>query len=123
MGDFNSVPNPSIDKLHNNTPSQKNPIYNFLTNYTDTFRHLHPHAIKFTYTGPTQQSRIDQIWISNIITNYLTQSNITKTNPEFQSDHKIISITLTLSSKQTTTLLFHPHTSNTITSNLILMTG
>ena len=94
MGDFNSVPNPSIDKFHNNTPSQKNPIYNFLTNYTDTFRHLHPHAIKFTFTGPTQQSRIDQIWISNIITNYLTQANITKTNPEFQSDHKIISITL-----------------------------
>ena len=94
MGDFNSVPNPSTDRLHNNTPSQKNPIYNYLTNYTDTFRHLHPYASKFTFTGPTQQSRIDQIWLSNIITNYLTQANITKTNSEFRSDHKITSITL-----------------------------
>jgi hypothetical protein len=94
MGDFNSVPNPILDKLHNNSPSQKNPIYNHLSLYTDTFRHLHPHAIKFTYSGPTQQSRIDQIWLSNTITNYLIQSNITKTNPEFQSDHKIISITI-----------------------------
>jgi len=59
MGDFNSVPNPSIDKLHNNSSSQKNPIYNYLTFYTDFFRHLHPHSIKFTYTGPIQQSRID----------------------------------------------------------------
>ena len=59
MGDFNSVPNPLIDYLHNNTPSQKNPVYNYLINYIDTFRYLHPYAIKFTFTCPSQQSRID----------------------------------------------------------------
>src|SRR5438552_1152189 len=42
MGDFNSVPDPLIDKLHNNFPSQKNPIYNYLALYIDSFRHLHP---------------------------------------------------------------------------------
>src|SRR5438552_6349475 len=42
MRDFNSVPDPLIDKLHNNSPSQKNPIYNYLALYTDSFRHLHP---------------------------------------------------------------------------------
>ena len=109
MGDFNSVPNPILDKLHNNSPFHKNPIYNYLSLYTDTFRHLHPHAIKFTYSGPTQQSRIDQIWLSNIITNHLIQSNITKTNPEFQSDHKIISITIN-SFFKTDTHISHPST-------------
>ena len=106
MGDFNSVPDPLIDKLHNNSPTQKNHIYNYLTFYTDSFRHLHPHSIKFTYTGPTQQSRIDQIWISNIIINYLVQANITKTNLEFQSDHKITSVTLNSFFKTGTHTLF-----------------
>jgi exonuclease III len=94
MGDFNSVPNPILDKLHNNNPSPTNSLYKNLTNYTDSFRYLHPSSSAYTHSSPTQQSRIDQLWISNNLTNFLTQSHIIKTNPEFQSDHKIISVTL-----------------------------
>ena len=94
MGDFNSVPNPILDKLHTKTSNQKNPLYNFMNNYIDTFRHLNPNSIKFTFSCPTQQSRIDQLWISNNLSNYLSNSSITPTNPEFKSDHKIISSTL-----------------------------
>ena len=41
MEDFNSIPNPTLDKFYNNSPSQKNSIYNYFTFYTNAFRHLH----------------------------------------------------------------------------------
>jgi Exonuclease III len=91
MGDFNITPNPIIDKLHNHSPLPKENIYNYLKNYSDAFRSIHPSKIAFTYEGPSQKSRIDQTWISdNIITN-LIHSFISDTNKEFKSDHKIIS--------------------------------
>ena len=99
IGDFNSTPNPKIDILSiSKTQKQKKQtnkkLYNLLHNYSDFFRTLHPHKINFTYEGPTQKSRIDQIWISNNIIDNLTNTKIIPTNSEFQSDHKITNIHL-----------------------------
>jgi Endonuclease/Exonuclease/phosphatase family len=92
IGDFNSIPNPKIDRL-NNTPINRNPIYNHLNNYSDVFRTLNPTKIDFTFQGPTQKSRIDQIWSSNNIISHSKKILHIETNLEFRSDHKIISTT------------------------------
>ena len=99
MGDFNSTPNPKIDILSTLiTKKQKKQInkklYKLLYNYSDSFRTLYPHKINFTYEGPTQKSRIDQIWISNNIIDNLLNTEIIPTNSEFKSDHKITNIHL-----------------------------
>ncbi|CAG8618585.1 3866_t:CDS:2, partial [Dentiscutata heterogama] len=43
---------------------------------------------------PTGQSRIDQIWITNDIATQTTKTQIINTQPEFHSDHKIITLSL-----------------------------
>jgi exonuclease III len=92
MGDFNSTPK-NIDRLHpNNTPPFK--IYTYLPNYLDTFRLLHPNKIQFSYKGPTNESRIDQIWSTTHLATNLTNAEIIPTETEFKSDHKITTITL-----------------------------
>jgi hypothetical protein len=94
MGNFNTTPNPSLDKLFNRNPTTKSLIYDDLSNFTDSYRILNPSSIKFTYCGPSQHSRIDQIWISNNIANYISQAKIIETNLEFKSDHKIITTSI-----------------------------
>ena len=94
MGDFNATPKPLMDReiTTNNKPELK--IYKKLNTYSDTYRTIYPHKQKYTYVGPSNKSRIDQIWISQKITPYLTHALITPTDNEFPSDHQIISITI-----------------------------
>ena len=124
MGDFNATPNPSIDREfpNNNKPELK--IFKKLNQYSDTFRILHPHKQKYTYTGPSNnsryKSRIDQIWISQKLTLYLTHALITPTHNEFLSDHQITSITLQnfLFTKQTKQKkIYQPNEQNTPEEN------
>jgi len=94
MGDFNSTPNPIIDKLNYTSHKPESKIYQYLNNYSDTYRITHPQKKSFTCTSSTNESRIDQIWISQKLTPYLTKAKIIPTENTFPSDHKITSITI-----------------------------
>jgi exonuclease III len=70
-GDFNGVPNPSLDKASaNHTWKQTNPsnkLSQFLTDhsYIDSYRDLNPFIKQFTWNNSRgAHSRINQIWIS-----------------------------------------------------------
>src|SRR3954470_17858771 len=95
MGDFNDTPKPHIDKNPPQKIKPKTKIYNTLkTNFSDTFRILHPDTKKFSHTSSQSESRIDQIWIQNQITPFLISANIINTEKEFHSDHKITHISV-----------------------------
>jgi len=94
MGDFNSTPS-RIDRTQPSEPKYKSSIYTSLNkNYHDSFRLLNPQKLAYTFAGPTGQSRIDQIWTSNNISTQITKSQIINTEPEFQSNHKIITLSI-----------------------------
>ena len=92
MGDFNSTSNPTIDKLNYISHKPELKIYQHLNNYSDTYRLTHPQKKSYTCTSPTNESRIDQIWISQKLTPFLSKAKIIPTENTFSSDHKITSI-------------------------------
>ena len=97
MGDFNSIPNPSIDRLpakKSRTP--ENDLLKFLKNnqFYDTFRLFHNQTKSFTYNHKESQSRIDQIW-TNIHITLLDYADI-HLHTYLDSDHNIISLEFTL---------------------------
>jgi len=49
MGDFNSTPNPTIDKLNYTSHKPESKIYQHLNNYSDTYRLTHPQKKLYMY--------------------------------------------------------------------------
>ena len=97
MGDFNSVPNPRLDR----SPAKKSSIpesqlIKFLHSYQckDIYRFFFPNTQNFTFQRANIQSRIDQIWTNLSITNIEYTDILTDTILE--SDHKIITLEISI---------------------------
>ena len=97
MGDFNSVPNPRIDR----SPSKKTSIpetqlikYLISHQYKDIYRFFFPNSQNFTFQRSNIQSRIDQIWTNLSITN-IDYTDILSNNL-FESDHNTITLELSV---------------------------
>ena len=89
MGDFNTVPNPELDRAR-----KTNKVRCFLdfiefTDTVDSWRLLHPSTRGYTY-GNT--SRIDLILLSSHFKQFLNHANI---GPKYFSDHRLITATVT----------------------------
>ena len=97
MGDFNSVPNPRLDRF----PSKKSSIpesqlikYLQSQQYKDIYRFLFPDTQNFTFQRANIQSRIDQIWTNLSITNIEYTDILPNTIKE--SDHFIITLEISI---------------------------
>ena len=121
-GDFNSTPNPRIDR-HNKAKSQNksksNPeckTLDFLmsANFQDTFRVFHPSNQHFTWENKNYKSRIDQIWISDHDNWNISKADIIKSTPDIiHTDHHLSTCNLdtwSFTSKQWLPLLKIPNT-------------
>ena len=97
MGDFNSVPNPRLDRL----PPKKSSIpesqlikYLQSQQYKDIYRFFFPNIQNFTFKRANTQSRIDQFWTNLSITN-IEYTDILS-NLLQESDHHLISLEITI---------------------------
>jgi len=97
MGDFNSVPNPRIDRL----PSKKSSIpesqlikYLISFQFKDTYRLFFPNTYNYTFYRSSIQSRIDQIWTNLSITNIDYTDILLDHNTE--SDHHVLTLEISV---------------------------
>jgi exonuclease III len=92
MGDFNSVPNPALDRNNDNTSNtpETHLLKKLLHRLSDVYRITHPNKRVYTCKSGDSESRIDLTLISsNIMRELSTKSTISETNiPAL--DHKAI---------------------------------
>src|ERR1041384_1572563 len=97
MGDFNSVPNPRLDRF----PPKKSSIlesqlikYLQSQQYKDIYRFFFPNTHNYTFKRANIQSKIDQIWTNLSITN-IEYTDILP-NILQESDHFITTLEITI---------------------------
>jgi exonuclease III len=97
MGDFNSVPNPRIDRL----PPKKSSIpesqlikYLISFQFKDIYRLFFPNIYNYTFHRSSIQSRIDQIWTNLSITNVDYTDIFLDHNTE--SDHHVLTLEISI---------------------------
>jgi exonuclease III len=84
LGDFNSVPNPHLDKKNITQTNKCQPTSELVKNImhyqlVDTFHEIFPTTQKFTWSNSREHaSRIDQIWINSAPIWLLIDANITE---------------------------------------------
>ena len=92
MGDFNSVPNPDLDRSRKASPVKSLLEFIEFTDTIDTWRTIFPNRVAYTY-GET--SRIDLVLLSSNFQENLTNATI---GPKYFSDHSLITATITFGS-------------------------
>ena len=102
MGDFNAIIDQDLDR----TPPLQgkklkiDPLHKWLIkqNFADTFRVLNPITSEFTWSNGHTETRIDQIWVSEMLIGSLHAANIIDMSTCTESDHNSIDMLLDLSS-------------------------
>lgn len=103
-GDFNTVPDPILDRIGCNAQSPW--AYNWSPTLSclmdtydlhDVWRLQHPHSAEYTWRRPNgeQASRLDMYWLSAFLASMVTMVDIT---PFFRSDHSCVFLQLHLPS-------------------------
>ncbi|CAG8777985.1 18890_t:CDS:2, partial [Acaulospora morrowiae] len=97
LGDFNSIPNPRLDKTtqakhqsKSNNPTSRILKYLQYNGYIDTFREVHPCQERYTWRNSRNtETRIDQIWMSSDEEWNLVEAYIAESEAITHSDHEI----------------------------------
>src|SRR5260364_312386 len=100
MGDFNSTPNPKLDRHPSKKTSlpESQLIKTLKPHFQDIYRLFHPNSAKFTCSHKNSYSRIDQIW-TNLSISLIDYTDILDTISTI-SDHNIVSLEIILSISQ-----------------------
>ena len=93
MGDFNHTADNILDRQHLQTANFKRlPIFNQMKkqDFNDTYRDMHPIQQDYTWSNGEAATRIDYIWVSDILASGLQKAEIEEAEDITESDHKII---------------------------------
>ncbi len=93
MGDFNHIMQPNLDRSNsNNNNYKKLPLHGWMLkqDFIDTFRAKYPNRREFTWSNGKDNTRIDQIWVSSILSYGLDDAIIEDMNLDTGSDHKLV---------------------------------
>src|SRR6185295_14576102 len=102
LGDFNSVPNPRLDRNPpKNTSIPESQILKYLIShqFKDIYRLFFPLTQNFTFTRSISNSRIDQIW-TNLSISQIDYTDILE-DISSESDHKIITLDISITISKT----------------------
>ena len=80
MGDFNYVPDQTLDRKCPRSQHKKFPLYKWLykQEFVDSYRVINPDSKEFTWSRQDQSSRIDQIWTSKELGLGIVEAKIEK---------------------------------------------
>ena len=103
-GDYNLYMNPRLDKLdtmpeHHDNQNYREDITSFLeiNNLVDVWRTLHPDEKFFTWHRGNKRTRLDYIFCSDHLLNFIEDSSIL---PGIQSDHSLLKLSIISGNKQ-----------------------
>jgi ribonuclease HI len=93
-GDFNTLEDSKLDTANHKKEGtrKKLPLFNWLRSlgFTETFRKCNPETKKYSWSNRNFATRIDYIWISEGLTEWLEDSDIEEMEGITQSDHNLV---------------------------------
>ncbi len=94
-GDFNQIMDGQRDRIPANDSHHHNKFATLLDrNFVDAYRQIHPHSTDCTWSNGTTATRIDQIWISDLAKDMITNFETINTSGITDSDHNMIIATV-----------------------------
>ena len=96
-GDFNQILDGQRDRIPADESNHHNKFEALLNrNYVDAYRQIYPHRTDCTWSNGITATRIDQIWISEIAKDSVTNFTTINASSITASDHDIIVATVNI---------------------------